>query len=42
MGIEERIKQHLIICPRCGEIFGSQIPYDPSKKEVCVKCQYPD
>lgn len=42
MKIEERIKQHLMICPRCGDIFGSQIPYDPNKKEACVRCQYPD
>lgn len=42
MTIEERSKQHLMICPKCGEIFGSHIPYNCNKKETCVTCQYPD
>lgn len=42
MTIEERAKQHLMICPKCGEIFGSHIPYDSNKKEKCVKCQFTD
>lgn len=32
--------QALLICPKCGELFGSDIPYNPENKEICPKCSY--
>lgn len=42
MSEKENIKnQKIMICPKCGEFTGSNIPFNPNDKIVCPNCNYP-
>lgn len=32
--------QKIMICPKCGEFAGSNIPFNPNDKIVCPNCNY--
>lgn len=40
MTIEERSKQHLMICPKCGDFTGSSIPFNPNDAIICPNCNH--
>lgn len=37
---KELSTQALLICPKCGDLFGSEIPFNPDNEEVCPQCSY--